>query len=64
MTVLTPEALGRFSSWITRRMRQDDTPGLSLAIADRDGVLQTAAFGMADVAARSPVTPAHLFETG
>ena len=45
-------------------MESDATPGLSLAIADRDGIVHATAFGFADVAARTPVAPTHLFETG
>ena len=64
MTALDAAALGRLSDWITRRMARDATPGLSLAITDRTGVVHAAAFGLADVAAGLPTTPAHLFEIG
>ena len=56
--------MDRLSAWIVRRLEMDGTPGLSLAITDRDRVLHTAGFGLADVAANEPVRPAHLFETG
>lgn len=64
MAARRDEALGSLSTWITRRMELDATPGLSLAITDRDEIVYTAAFGLAEVAAKTPVTPAHLLETG
>jgi CubicO group peptidase (beta-lactamase class C family) len=45
-------------------MSLDGTPGLSLAVVDRDGLALTQTFGVADVASGTRVTPEHLFETG
>jgi CubicO group peptidase (beta-lactamase class C family) len=56
--------IGSLSDWVAARVMADGTPGLSLAITDRDRILHTATFGLADIAAGLPVTPAHLFETG
>ena len=64
MQPMGEEALVPLSRWIERRLERDGSPGLSLAITDRDGLLNTAVFGKADLAAGTPVTPAHLFEIG
>jgi D-alanyl-D-alanine carboxypeptidase len=39
-------------------------PGLALGVTDRDGTLAVRTYGLADVAARRPVTPETLFEIG
>jgi CubicO group peptidase (beta-lactamase class C family) len=49
---------------VVEEMAASDTPGLSLAVTDRSGLLGLAAYGYADVDARSPVRPGHLFEFG
>lgn len=64
MGALTSEALGRLTTWVARRMARDGTPGLSLAITGRYALVHASGHGLADVAAGTPVTPAHLFETG
>ena len=43
---------------------QKGIPGVSLAIANRDGLLWTSSAGYADVTSKSPVTPGHLFGIG
>ena len=40
------------------------TPGLALAVTDRDGGLDVRCYGLADPAAGRPVTPDTLFEIG
>lgn len=40
------------------------TPGLSVAIADTSGVVIAQAFGTADLAKNTPMTPAHTFAVG
>jgi len=49
---------------IERRMAADNTPGLALALTDRERTLRVATYGFADLAARTPVTPDTLFEIG
>jgi D-alanyl-D-alanine carboxypeptidase len=64
MTAIDDRALQDVSAWVSRRIEADGTPGLSLAITDRDGLLHAAAFGFADLAAKTPTSTDHLFETG
>ena len=40
------------------------TPGIALAITDRNGLLATRSYGYADLAARTPVTPETWFQHG
>src|SRR5215208_6260838 len=49
---------------IERRMAADNTPGLALALTDRERTLRVATYGFADLGARTPVTPDTLFEIG
>jgi CubicO group peptidase (beta-lactamase class C family) len=58
------DAYHRIADHVTRQMRIDGTPGLSLAVTDRDRLLHVATFGHADVAAQSSVKPETLFEIG
>jgi D-alanyl-D-alanine carboxypeptidase len=52
------------AAFIADYMRAMNSPGLTLGLADRQGTLATAAFGYADLAAKLPVSTAHLFEIG
>ncbi|MBL8129551.1 MAG: beta-lactamase family protein, partial [Chloroflexia bacterium] len=47
-------------AWMTPRA----TPGVALAITDRDGLLATRGYGYADLAAGAPVTPETWFQHG
>ncbi len=51
-------------SFIDREMRAHKTPGLIVALTDRERALHISAHGLADVAAGVPVTPETLFEIG
>jgi D-alanyl-D-alanine carboxypeptidase len=53
-----------FDGWVGRRLAHDGTPGLTLAVTDRERTLRVATYGFADLAARAPVTPATRFEFG
>src|SRR5215212_2689846 len=64
MSTISNETIDALSSWIYRRLNVDGTPGLSLAITDRERTIHTAAFGLAEIASGTPVTTDHLFETG
>jgi CubicO group peptidase (beta-lactamase class C family) len=41
-----------------------NAPGLTLALANAEGIVRTAAYGYVDLAAKIPVTTSHLFEIG
>ncbi|MGH2535333.1 MAG: serine hydrolase domain-containing protein [Thermomicrobiales bacterium] len=57
-------ALSRLDEFVRKRMQGDNTPGISLAITDRERTLHAATYGYADLAAKTPVTPDTLFEIG
>src|SRR5207249_7175266 len=42
----------------------NNTPGVSLAVTDRQKLLHVATYGVADLVARRPLTPDHLLEIG
>ncbi len=52
------------AAFIAAYMPAMNAPGLTLGLADRGGRVTTAAFGYVDTAAKTPVTPQHLFEIG
>lgn len=58
------EARERLDRFVAQRMAADGTPGLALALTDREHLLQVATYGFADLAARAPVRPETLFEIG
>ncbi len=64
MTTFSSESLAPLSEWIEARLAHDGTPGLSLAVTDRAGIVHTAAYGLAEVASKTPMTTAHLGEIG
>jgi CubicO group peptidase (beta-lactamase class C family) len=41
-----------------------NAPGLTLGLANADGPIRTSAYGYVDLAAKTPVSTAHLFEIG
>jgi len=45
-------------------MARDGTPGVALAVTDRDGLLFTREYGYADLGAKMPVRPETRFEFG
>src|SRR5690348_5862653 len=51
---------GQIRAWMAPRV----TPGIALAITDRDGLLATRSYGYADLAAGVPVTPETWFQHG
>jgi len=61
---ISEQAISRLHDWIERKLAADGTPGISLAVTDRERIVHTGAFGLANIDANLPVTPAHLFETG
>lgn len=45
-------------------MQELGLPGMALAVTDREGLLKTSAYGLADVATQCPVNTSTLFEIG
>ena len=59
-----PAVIERLDEYITQRMQRIRTPGLALALTDRERLLHVATYGLADRTAQQPVAPATLFEIG
>lgn len=57
-------AFQRLDEFITRHMNETGAPGLTLAIANREGLLRESQYGYADLKARIRVTPQTLFQIG
>jgi D-alanyl-D-alanine carboxypeptidase len=58
------EALAAIRAFAPRAMAEQGTPGLSVAITERNRTLAIITLGYADVAARTPVTPQTRFAIG
>lgn len=43
-------------------MKEDNIPGLAIAVTDQEKLLRVSTYGFADIAAQAPVTPDSLFE--
>src|SRR6266567_2491663 len=54
-------AYQRLDEYIGRHMSEVGAPGMTLALADRKGLLRTSQYGFADVKAGVRVTPETLF---
>lgn len=57
-------AFERLDRFVARHMRAWSTPGLALAVTDRDRLLRLSVYGVADLSSRAPLTPEHRFEIG
>lgn len=57
-------ALERIRSFVGRHRALLDTPGLALAVTDRERVLGVVTDGLANVDAGAPVEPSHRFQIG
>ena len=57
-------AFARLDEFIAAHMRNMGAPGMTLALATRDGLLRTSAYGFADTKAGVRVQPETLFEIG
>src|SRR4249919_1043423 len=57
-------AYQRLDEYITRHLAYIGAPGLTLAVADRNGLLRSSQYGFADVKAGIKVAPQTLFEIG
>lgn len=51
-------------AFVQRHIREMGAPGLTLGLADRDGVIAVRTYGHADVKTGRPVAPEDLFEIG
>ena len=54
----------RLDDFITRHMRETGAPGMTLALANRDGLIRVSTYGYADIKAGSRVVPETMFEIG
>lgn len=57
-------AYQRLDEYIARHMAEVGAPGMTLALADRNGLLRASEYGFADVKAGIKVSPQTLFEIG
>jgi D-alanyl-D-alanine carboxypeptidase len=58
------EALDAIAAYAPRAMQEQGTPGLSVAITDRNGTLRIITLGYANRDSQTPVTPRTLFAIG
>jgi CubicO group peptidase (beta-lactamase class C family) len=58
------QAYERLDAYVAQEMQAEGTPGLALALTNRDGLLRVATYGFADIKTRAPVTPQTRFEIG
>src|SRR4029078_2532751 len=54
--------LAQLDQYITRHMRETGAPGLTLALANRDGLIRVSTYGFADTKAGLRVVPQTMFE--
>ena len=52
----------RLDEFITRHMRETGAPGMTLALANRDGLIRVSTYGYADTKAGLRVVPETMFE--
>ena len=57
-------AYKRLDEFIARHMSETGAPGMTLALADRSGLLRTSQYGFADTKVGARVLPQTLFEIG
>ncbi|WP_131115558.1 serine hydrolase domain-containing protein [Lichenihabitans psoromatis] len=56
-----PEAVRYAEQWLGYQMRSNEQPGCVLAVVDGGDLVLERAFGIADIATGTPLTPAHRF---
>src|ERR1041385_3914698 len=54
----------RLDEYIARHMRETGAPGMTLALANRDGLIRVSTYGYADTKAGLKVAPETMFEIG
>ena len=57
-------ALARLDEYVGRHMSEAGAPGMTLALAARDGAVRVSTYGLADTKAGARVVPETLFEVG
>lgn len=54
----------RLDEYIARHMRETGAPGMTLALANRNGLIRASTYGFADTKAKARVVPETMFEIG
>src|ERR1043166_5782670 len=54
----------RLDEYIARHMRETGAPGMTLALANREGLIRVSTYGYADTKAGLKVAPETMFEIG
>jgi len=54
----------RLDTFVEQYMREQGAPGMTLVLADRDGVQRVVTYGFSDADRQVPVTPDQLFQIG
>lgn len=54
----------RLDQFIARHMRETGAPGITLALANRNGLIRASTYGFADTKAKARVVPETMFEIG
>jgi D-alanyl-D-alanine carboxypeptidase len=57
-------AFARLDEFITEHMRETGAPGMTLALANREGLLRVSTYGLADMKTGAKVAPETLFQIG
>src|SRR5947209_12871829 len=60
----TSPAVRSLDAYIRDYMRAQNVPGMTLAIADRNGTVHTAAYGFSELESHTPLRPEQLFQIG
>jgi CubicO group peptidase (beta-lactamase class C family) len=58
------DAFRLLEGYVQQHIQQYRTPGLALALTDREQTLHVSTYGFADLATQTPVTPETLFQIG
>jgi CubicO group peptidase (beta-lactamase class C family) len=58
------DAISAIDAFVERHLEEWGAPGLTLGIANRDGVIAARGYGLRDVKTRTPVVPEDLFQIG
>ncbi len=64
MTEISEETSTKIEEYLSKWMAFNGTPGLSMAITDRDKTMATFCTGEADISSHQPVSPKTLFQIG
>lgn len=64
MTDLEPTTVDRIDSLLRERLREDELPGLSLAVTDGDGIVYASGYGSRELEPNDPATPETVYGVG